>query len=505
MSRSPNERDRGNAFYLQGRYAEAAECYRRALRVKPDDVDALNNLGASLADLGRLADAVVCYQEAIRLRPNHAEAYYNLGNALRIAGRFDEAIAVYAQALRLRPEMVEAHNNLAIALRKKGRLAESMASARRALEVRPGNASALVNLGLGLAESGRVAEGLACYDEVVRREPDNADAHHNRAQSWLLLGDWVHGWREYEWRWKCSDFRPPGYRQPQWDGAPLAGRTILLHAEQGFGDTLQFTRYAPLVKKRGGTVVLAAPERLHAILATAPGIDRIVSQPVDPAVVHFDVYCPLLSLPAVFGTTPETVPAEVPYIRAEPERVERWRQVLEPYRGFRVGIAWQGSPTMLPHDVWRSIPLVKFAPLAAVEGVCLISLQRGSGTDQLPALAGRFPVGDVAQGFDESPGVLLDTAAVMKSVDLVVTCDTSIGHLAGALGVPAWIALQAVPAWRWLFEREDTPWYPTVRLFRQTLFGSWDDPFRRMAGELRKSSRAVQAPYGRSSPPVEGH
>jgi Flp pilus assembly protein TadD len=489
MSPADSERDRGNALYMQGRYAEAVECYRRALRLRPDDVDAVNNLGAALADLGQLADAAACYKQALRLQPDKAEAYYNYANAMRISGRYPEAIKLYAQALRFRPNMPEGHNNLAISLRRLGRLAEATASARRALELRPSYPTGLVNLGLSLVESGHVAEGLVCYDEAIRLDPENGDGHHNRAQAWLLLGEWERGWREYEWRWRSSEFTSPGYPQPRWDGSPLDGRTILLHAEQGFGDAIQFVRYAPFVKERGGTVVLAAAERMQALLRTAPGIDQIVTLPPTPPLPEFDVYCPLMSLPAIFGTTTSSVPAEIPYLRAEPERVERWRKRLEPHRGFRVGIAWQGSPAMLPHDLWRSIPLTRFEPLARVDGVCLVSLQRGAGTDQLAALGGRFPLVDLARDFDESAGVLLDTAALMMSLDLVVTCDTSIGHLAGALGVPVWIALQAVPAWRWLFDREDTAWYPTARLFRQIRFGAWEEPFGRMAGALRKLVR----------------
>ena len=300
------------------------------------------------------------------------------------------------------------------------------------MELRPGNPSALVNLGLGLAESGQLVEALACYDEVIRGFADNADAHHNRAQAWLLLGDWARAWPEYEWRWRCAEFTPHGLVSPPWDGTPLEGRTILLHAEQGAGDTLQFVRYAPLVKERGGVVVLAAPERLHPILRTAAGIDRLVPQLRGAPPPAFDVHCPLLSLPAVFGTTPETVPVQAPTCTRSPRGSHAGAKLLEPVKGFKIGIAWQGSPTMLPYDRWRSVPLDRFAALARLEGVRLFSLQFGFGSEQLRAAAGRFPIVDLTGELDESAGAFLDTAAVMANLELVVTCDTAVAHLGGA-------------------------------------------------------------------------
>jgi Flp pilus assembly protein TadD len=481
--------ERGNALYMQGRYAEAADCYRLALRQRPENVDARNNLGAALADLGRANDAIACYQEVLRLQPHHAGAYYNLGNVFRLAGRYDEAIACYAQALLRRPDLAEGHHNLAITLRRLGRLAEAHASIRRALELRPGNPGSLVSLGLVLAESGRLAEALACYDQALAAEPDNADAHHNRAQAWLQLGDWTRGWPEYEWRWKCSEFTPRDLSRPPWDGSSLDGRTILLHAEQGAGDTLQFVRYARQVKRRGGTVLLSAPERLHAILHTADGIDRLLPPIGDAPLPDFDIHCPLLSLPAILATTLANVPADVPYLDAEADRVEHWRKALEGVAGFRVGIAWQGNRSMLPNDLWRSVPLARFEPLARVDGVQLISLQRGEKTDT----EGRVPIVLLSERFDEDTAAFLDTAAVMRNLDLVVTCDTAIAHLAGALGVPAWVVLPAIPNWRWLLDRDDTPWYPTIRLFRQVHFGRWEEPFERVAGHLTRLAAAARS------------
>jgi Flp pilus assembly protein TadD len=483
MSGTTTDRDRGNAFYMKGRYAEAAECYRQALRHWPEDVDALNNLGAALADLGQFSEAIASYQKALALQPRHADAHYNLGNALRLLRRYDEAARCYAEALRLRPDMVGAHNNLGTVLWRLGRLAEAMTSLRRALELRPAYPMALINLGLTLADSGRIAEALVCYDEALRHDPENGDGHHNRALAWLLTGDWARGWPEYHWRWRCSEFSPPSFAQPSWDGGPLDGKTILLYTEQGFGDTLQFVRYARLVKERGATVILAAPPRLHAILRGVEGIDRLVSRDNFPE--GFDVHAPLMSLPALFATTPNSIPGPVPYLRAESHRVARWSRELEPLDGLRVGIAWQGSPTMLPYDRWRSLPLALFEPLARIEGVRLISLQIGAGAEQIEAVAPRFPVVDLSGRLDETEGAFLDSAAVMANLDLFITCDSALAHLAGALGVPTWLALPAAPNWRWLLDRGDTPWYPSVRLFRQTVFGSWAEPFERMAEALR--------------------
>jgi Flp pilus assembly protein TadD len=499
MSDAATQRDRGNALYLQGQYEEAAECYRAALRWAPDDFDALNNLGAALADLGRLGEAVACYEQAIRIKPGLPEAHYNLGNLFRLAGHPERAVECYARALRLRPEFAEGHNNLGIVLRRLGRFSEAMTSLRRALVLRPGYPAAEVNLGLTLADTGRFAEALAHYEEVLAREPANADAHHNRALAWLTLGDWEQGWPEYEWRWRTAELRKPPYSQPVWDGSPLAGRTILLYTEQGSGDIFQCVRFASAVKPRGGTVVLAAPERLHPLLATAPGIDRLVPRD-DP---HPEPAChlqhALMSLPARLGTTVDTMPAPVPYLRADRARSERWRGELQTLAGLKVGIAWRGSPKMLPYDLRRSIPLEQFEPLARVDGVRLLSLQAGAGSEEPGRLGGRFPVLDLAARFDESAGAFLDTAAVMTHLDLVVTCDTAIAHLAGALGVPAWVALPSVPHWTWLLDRETSPWYPTVRLFRQAAAGAWDEVFHRMAAALRPLAAGGASEPGQGS------
>jgi tetratricopeptide (TPR) repeat protein len=505
----------------QGKWAEAAARYQQALRLKPDYPDALNNLGDALQGLGRLEEAAASYRRALHLRPNYPEAHTNLGNALNRLERPDEAAAhhrealrlrpgyaeahsnlgntlvtqrkyaeaeaCYREALRLRPDWDEAHHNLGTALAEQGRLAEAEACYREALRLRPDHIDACGNLATALMGQGKAAEAAAVYQRVLEFKPDSPDAHLSRAMACLALGFWEEGWAEYEWRWRCPDFGTMPYTQPLWDGSPLAGRTILLHAEQGLGDTMLAVRYAPKVKERGGTVLLACPRALGRLLAGFPGVDRVIEQGADlPA---FDCHAPLMGLPGIFRTTPETVPAEIPYLFADPALVEHWRREIAG-RDFRVGIAWQGNPRFKA-DRQRSIPLARFAPLAAVPGVRLFSLQKGAGSEQVRDAS--FPVVDLGPRLDEAAGAFMDTAAVMKNLDLVISPDTAVTHLAGALGVPAWVALPYSAHWLWLMEREDTPWYPTLRLFRQRTWGNWEEVFERMAAALAQRAEAPRA------------
>ena len=511
----------GNVLVLQGQPAEAIACYQNVLRLRPGYADAHNGLGAALRHLGRLGEAVDCYRAALRLKPDYADAHNNLGDALSRLGRTDEAVAHYRQALQLRPNFAAAYNNLGAALRQQGQLAAAADCYRQALRLLPNYAEAHYNLGTACTQQGRLDDAVASYREAVRLKPeyaeahfhlgqalrarghqdealaafrrllqlrpDNPEAHLSRALTWLLLGDFEQGWPEYEWRLQCKDFYRPPFSRPRWDGSPLQGRTILLHAEQGLGDTLQFVRYAPLVKGRGGSVILACQKTLLALLAGCPGIDRLVAADAEPP--PFDVHAALPSLPALFATTVATVPATVPYLSADPTLVERWRSELSASPGFKVGIAWQGNPNY-PADRYRSFPLARFAPLAGVPGVRLFSLQKGPGTEQLRA-AGMFPVIDLGPRLDEGTGPFVDTAAVMKNLDLVVTVDTALAHLAGALGVPVWLVLSSAADCRWMLDREDSPWYPTLRLFRPSAGDAGADVFARLAAALRERAAAT--------------
>jgi len=466
----------GVALRELGRLDEAVLCYRQALRFQPDDPVVLNNLSIALQEQGRLGEAIACYRESLRLSPSYAEAHSNLAGALREQGHLAEAIASYRQALSCKPDSAAVHNNLGIALQEAGRLAEAVAHFRQAVHLQPEFADAHNSLGVTLVEQGQVAEAEASYRQALRYRPDHAAAHRNLGMALLLLGRFAEGWPEYEWRRRCPEFRLPLFPQPWWDGSDLGGKTILLSAEQGLGDTLQFIRYAALVKERGARVIVGCPKPLARLLATCPGVDRVVTSGAE--LPPFDVQAPILSLPGLFQTTPATIPAPVPYLSADAASVERWRREVGSGREFQVAIAWQGNPTNV--DRQRAVPLVQFAPLARVAGVRLIGLQKDYGREQLPPLAARLGLLDLGCRVDD----FLDTAAVLANVDLVITVDTALAHLAGTLGVPVWVALRSAADWRWLRQREDSPWYPTMRLFRQTEPENWEEVFARIAREL---------------------
>jgi tetratricopeptide (TPR) repeat protein len=464
----------GIALSHLGKLDDAIACYRRAVELKPDYAEAFINLSVALRDRGLLDDAIACCRRTLELKPDYAEAHGNLGNALRDQGKLDEAVACYRRTLELKPDSAEAHNNLGATLRDQGRPDEALACHRRALELKPDYAEAHNNLGAALNDQGNTDEALACYRRALELKPDLAYAHWNQSLTSLTSGDFQRGWAEYPWRWKTKQFPRRDLSQPLWDGQPLEGKTILLHVEQGLGDAIQFIRYAPLVKQRGGVVMVECPRPIMSLLASCAGIDRLVERGAE--LPPFDVRTPLdETLPYIFRTALGDIPAAIPYLFADPGLVQRRRQELDRPAGFKIGIAWQGRPTH-PNDRNRSIPLGCFEPLARCSGVRLLSLQKGAGVEQLQHAAGQFPIAELGSRLED----FMDTAAVMRSLDLVIACDTAVVHLAGALGVPVWVALPFIPDWRWLLGRSGSPWYPTMRLFRQDRRGDWQDVFRRI-------------------------
>jgi regulator of sirC expression with transglutaminase-like and TPR domain len=449
--------------------------------LRPDFFAALSNLGSLLQER-QPEEALALFERARQVQPDSVAALANVGFALNALDRPEEAEALFRQALALDPQSPEAWSGLGSAQARQQRYEEAVACQRRAVALRPAYPRAQTNLGVSLLKRGQLEEAVAAFREAIRLNPADPEPHGSLAHAYLIMGRYPEGWPEYEWRWRCRMFAgcERSFAQPRWDGSPLPGRTILLHAEQGLGDLLQFIRYAPLVQASGGTVLLECPAPMHPLLARCRGIDRLLGQrtPLPP----FDVHAPLLSLPGLLGTTVATIPADLPYLFVSADRVERWRRALAGSAGFRVGIAWRGNGQN-PYDRTRSLRLEQLEPLARVAGVRLISLQKGRTAEELQRVAGRFHVIDLGEGLDEE-GAFLDTAAVMKNLDLVVSADTAPAHLAGGLALPIWVLLPFAPEWRWLLGREDSPWYPTARLFRQRRPGDWEEVVARTAEAL---------------------
>jgi len=503
----------GAIAHQVGNQELAVQYSGRAVELRPDLAEAHHNLGLARREQRKLQEAVASFRQAIRLKPAFAETHYELGFTLQALELQEEAISAYRRAVELNPDFVEAHTNLGNALRDQGALNDAAACYRRALELKPDEAKTLYNVGLSHQDEGKFGDAIAyyrralelnpffveahhnlggvflsqgkygdaaaCFERAVELRPDLAEAQNNLASLKLLSGDFERGWPQYEWRWKVGQAAQPKFQQPQWGGRPIHGETILLHTEQGFGDAIQFIRYVPLVKDLGASVLVGCPRRMANLLATCAGIDSLVG--AGDRLPPFDVHAPLMSLPGILKTTLVNIPDDVPYLHAKAELVERWRNSLGSLRGFRIGINWHGREGQGAFRL-RDISLEAFAALTQIPSVRLVSLQK-DGRKELAGIS--FPIFDPGDDVDTAQGSFMDTAAIMKNLDLVITSDTAVAHLAGALAVPVWVALPFVPNWRWLLDRSDSPWYPTMRLFRQKRPGEWSDVFSQIEGSLR--------------------
>jgi tetratricopeptide (TPR) repeat protein len=485
--RSEAHNNRGVALLNLGDSDEAIASFERAVAINPAYADALRNLGVANFQQGNANEAVAAYQRVIALNPEDVAAHTGMGDALKSLGRLDAAAKAYRSALGIDGSLSELHNTLGLCLHECGQTDEAVVCFQRAVKCDPNRTDGHENLGAALLAEGHIEDALGCFEQALGIDPAYVDARFNRGLARLLSGDWERGWADYESRRQLGRINVRDFPQPTWDGSPLNGRSILLHAEQGLGDTLQFVRYVSLVRQQasqpGGRVLLLAPRPLLSLLKMTDGFDCIASD-VD-SLPPFDVHAPLMSLPGILHTTLDSVPAAVPYLAANTELITVWRERLPSVRRFRVGINWQGDPNN-PLDRARSISLMQFAPLADVAGVSLISLQKGTGAEQLAETASQFDVVHLGDDVDETVGAFMDTAAIMQSLDLVITSDTSIAHLAGGLGVPVWVALAFVPEWRWLLQRDDSPWYPTMRLFRQPQPNDWPGLFADMQTALSR-------------------
>jgi Tfp pilus assembly protein PilF len=489
-------RERSTSLALESRFAEAEVAAREGLQLCPEEVDMLNALAVAVWRQRRAAEAEEIFRRAISIKPDAAYIWTNLGLFHAEQKRHAEAAESFRTVLEHQPDAFLAQMNLGIALSEQGQFDEASHCLLAALTLEPKSPAALQNIGMNLSRQTRWAEAVEFYERAAQIEPNNPDPQTMLGCVLIGAGDFVRGWAAYEWRLSRPEHKGARINRTFWNGDDFRDQTILLHYEQGYGDTLQFIRFAPLVKRRGGRVILMCQTPLVRLLSRCPGIDMVCDGAGYEPPCH--IHAPLMSLPSILGTTLATLPANVPYLFAESALIEHWRTELNQALGnedskfiegpgrrhdgrrFLVGVAWQGHPEH-QGDRWRSFSVDEFAPVARVPGVRLVSLQVSAGREQVEALHGRFAVIDLSRrrGRDFS-----ETAALMCSLDLVITPDTAVAHLAGGLGIPVWLALPYASEWRWLSDRDHSPWYPTMRLFRQNNFGDWAPVFERMAEAL---------------------
>ncbi len=506
----------GAVYRALRRFDDAVASYRRALALKPDFAAALHNLGLALQQQGQLGAAQRAFEQALQLAPDDTDALFNLGNVLTARGEMEKAVDQFLKVVAKAPHYVAAYNNLGVALGKLGRPDLAAECYRRVLALQPANAAAHnnygqllagrdelapaaecfnkalasdplyvdahVNLGNVLLEQGRPQDAHQSFERALALDPAHESAHWNDGLALLVAGDLGTGFRQ--WRWQVAAAKR--FATQEWHGEELQGATILIHAEQGFGDIIQFARYLPLVARRGGRILLEAPSELQRLLSGIEGVEQVLA--TGSPLPHFAWQAPLLSLPVAFGTELATVPAATPYLRADPLAVSEWRRRIA-HPALKVGLVWAGRPEH-NRDRHRSLPLAQLSPLAAVEGVAFFALQKGAAA---VSEAERAPPSMKIEILDPLLGDFADTAAAIMALDLVISVDTSVAHLAGALGKPVWLLLPFAPDWRWLEAHSDSPWYPTARLFRQSEPQRWESVVAAVVEALKVAATGVVA------------
>ena len=485
----------GRALRELGRWGEALEAYDAALTLRPGDAELHTARANVLCDLDRPDQALEAYDRAIALKPDHAEAWSNRMVALRDLRRPEEALASCERAIALEPDNAQAHNKRGGALYEFQRLDEALASFDRAIALDPNDAQAHLNRAVILNQQRRFDEAMASFDRALALKPNDPEAHFHQAMCRLTLGDEAAGWRQYEWRWRTRQFEDAGrdFPMPLWLGdQSLKGRTVLVHAEQGLGDALQFCRYAPVLADLGATVVLEVYPNLVRLMERLAGVGAVIGR--GAALPECDFHIPLMSLPLALGARAHEHAA--PYLSPDPADVTAWARRLDGVEGFRVGLCWAGGarpdqPIAHAIDLRRSLPLEAFRPLADIPGVRFVSLQKGPPAAEI-VTAGDWPSGPIVDRTHELHD-FADTAALVANLDLVIACDTSAAHLAGAVGKPVWILNRFDSCWRWGHGREDSPWYPTGRLFNQTEPGDWASVIKAVKDRLaRERSLAAE-------------
>jgi tetratricopeptide (TPR) repeat protein len=552
----------GLALTELGRLDEALASHQRALARQPNYPEALCNLGMVLAKLRRPDEAMAAYRQSLTLEAKQPQTLYNLASLLAEQGQLQAAARCYRQALALRPNYFEAYNNLGIVLGHLGQTAEAAACYREAIALRPDHPNAYSNLGTALMEQGqsepdpdRVRNGqmacdseqscesvrrtiggaassgrehwsaanarqmavpgafpvrlsdqaVACYQQALALAPNHAEAHYNLGRALLARGDFSAGWQEFEWRWQTQALLSARrlFQQPQWSGGLGGGRTLLIHAEQGYGDTLQFCRYASLAADSGWRVIMEVPKALVGVLSTLRGVACVVAH--GERLPVFDQHCPMLSLPLAFGTTLASIPSAVPYLQANDQQAASWGAQIDATassgatQDLRMGLVWAGNPrrdapALAAIDRRRSLDPILLAPLFDIPGWLVFSLQKSG-----PPAPAHFPIIDMMSKIAD----FADTAALISHLDLVISVDTSVAHLAAALGKPVWLLDRFDPCWRWLSGRRDSPWYPTLRIYRQPRPGDWRSVVAEVAEDLRRlriDSRSAQYALDCSGP-----
>lgn len=508
----------GIVLQAQGRWDEAVDRFAQALSIQPDFAPALSNMSVVLQRLGRLAEAETRLLSALTLDPLFPEAHANLGNVYLIQRRWEKAMHHYQRALELKPDFAEALANLGVAWQHQGRLDEASSCLERSLQLNPGNHEAWTNLGVVYQRQEKLADAADCFARAIKAKPDYPDAWANRGclsveqgdlpqaivhfehalklapnlaethlalgMALLLTGNFTDGWRHHEWRWHRSGSVGHGRHEPLWDGQELHGKRILLHSEQGMGDCIQFVRFAQQVAEKGGEVILRCPEPLDRLFTGVSGIDLRVTR--DDQIPACTCQAPLMSLPYLLGTTLETIPNTIPYLFPTPPSPLLVQNILLRSQPLRVGLVWRGSSSF-QDDRKRSMDPIFLQPLFSITEIYWIGLQVAARPGDLDVLS------QSDHFIDASPWLtdFAQTAALINTLDLVIAVDTAVLHLAGALGRPTWALLPFTPDWRWLLHREETPWYPGMRLFRQKKHGDWSEVMERVVGELGKFADSI--------------
>jgi len=475
------------AYYNLGRTSQqigeiddAIHSFQKALEYNPYFVDAYLNLGNLFQDKKELENAIISYQKVIQINPNFAGAYYNLGVVLQEKDLLEEAVSAYQKAVQLNPQYADAYHDLGYVFQMKGQFDKAIECYQKVLDLNPEMLDAHNNLGRAYQGQKKINEAIVSYRRAIDMNPDFAEAHCNLSMALLLTGNFRQGWPEYEWRWKLGDRSRYDFYQPRWTGFDIMGRTLFLYAEQGLGDTLQFIRYASLASDRGARVIVECQKELKSLIEQVKGIEQVITRE-DP-IPEFDFHCPLLSLPMVFDTGLENIPSDIPYITTDQVIIEKWHEKFRDRDSrLKMGLVWSGNPKYKA-DRTRSFELLTFSPLANLKDITFYSLQKGEASKQTKNL----PDGMDLVDFMDEVTDFADTTGLIMNLDLIISVDTSVAHLAGAMGKTVWTLLPFAPDWRWMLDREDSPWYPTMRLYRQPSFGDWNPLMDRLVKDLRK-------------------